>query len=88
VLCCVRENCLLLQIPALVTPEETFTEYAYVSSYSDTWVEHAGRLVGEAAERPKLDQNSFVVEVASNDVYFLKNVVDPAEAVARFGGRP
>jgi C-methyltransferase C-terminal domain/Putative zinc binding domain/Methyltransferase domain len=70
------ENCLLLQIPALITPEETFTEYAYFSSYSDSWVEHAGRFVGEAVERLQLDQNSFVVEVASNDGYLLKHVVD------------
>ena len=35
------EDCLLLQIPALITPEDTFTEYAYFSSYSDSWVQHA-----------------------------------------------
>ena len=34
------EDCLLLQIPALITPEATFTEYAYFSSYSDSWVQH------------------------------------------------
>ena len=39
------EDCLLLQIPALITPEETFTEYAYFSSYSDSWVQHAKRFV-------------------------------------------
>jgi hypothetical protein len=84
----VRESCPVLPTPALITPEETFTEYAYFSSYSDSWVEHAGRPVDGAAEWLQLDQNSFVVEVASNDGYFLKHVVDPAEAVARFGRRP
>ncbi len=69
-------NCLLCQIAALITPEETFTEYAYFSSYSDSWVEHAGRFVGGAVQRPELDQNSFVVEVASNDGYLLKHVID------------
>src|SRR4051794_21819977 len=35
------ESCLLLQIPALITSEDTFTDYAYFSSYSDSWVQHA-----------------------------------------------
>jgi len=72
----VCENCLLLQLPALITPEETFTEYAYFSSYSDSWVAHAGRFVESAVERLELNENSFVVEVASNDGYLLKHVVD------------
>jgi SAM-dependent methyltransferase len=72
----VCENCLLLQLPALITPEETFTEYAYFSSYSDSWVAHAGRFVADAVERLTLTENSFVVEVASNDGYLLKHVVD------------
>ncbi|WP_444980892.1 class I SAM-dependent methyltransferase, partial [Nocardia seriolae] len=42
------ENCLLLQIPALITPEETFTEYAYFSSFSDSWVRHAKLFVDQA----------------------------------------
>ncbi len=42
------EDCLLLQIPALITPEETFTEYAYFSSYSDSLVQHAKTFVDEA----------------------------------------
>lgn len=72
----VCEDCLLLQIPALITPAETFTEYAYFSSYSDSWVEHAGRFVSEAVERLGLTEKSFVVEVASNDGYLLSHVVD------------
>jgi SAM-dependent methyltransferase len=69
------EDCLLLQIPALITPEDTFTEYAYFSSYSDTWVQHAKRFVDDAAARIGLDADSFVVEVASNDGYLLQHVV-------------
>jgi SAM-dependent methyltransferase len=69
------EDCLLLQIPALITPEDTFTEYAYFSSYSDTWVRHAKRFVDDAAARIGLDADSFVVEVASNDGYLLQHVV-------------
>lgn len=68
-------DCLLLQIPALITPEDTFTEYAYFSSYSDTWVEHARQFVDEAVRRLSLDSNSLVVEVASNDGYLLQHVV-------------
>ena len=43
--------CLLAQIPPLITPEETFTEYAYFSSFSTSWVEHARRFVDGAVER-------------------------------------
>lgn len=63
-------SCWLAQLPPLITPEETFTEYAYFSSYSSSWVEHAGRFVGGLALRP----DSFVVEVASNDGYLLQHV--------------
>ncbi len=68
-------DCLLLQIPALITPEDTFTEYAYYSSYSDSWVAHAERFVDDAVRRLELDGDSFVVEVASNDGYLLQHVV-------------
>lgn len=68
------QDCLLLQIPALITPEETFTEYAYFSSFSDSWVDHARRFVAGATDRVGLNQDSFVVEVASNDGYLLSHV--------------
>lgn len=69
-------DCLLLQIPALITPEDTFTEYAYFSSFSDSWVEHARRFVTDAVDRLDLNGESFVVEVASNDGYLLRHVLD------------
>ncbi|MEV6066939.1 class I SAM-dependent methyltransferase [Nocardia sp. NPDC052001] len=68
-------DCLLLQIPALITPAETFTEYAYYSSYSDSWVQHAKLFVEEATQRLGLNGDSFVVEVASNDGYLLQHAV-------------
>jgi hypothetical protein len=68
-------KCLLLQIPALISPEDNFTDYAYFSSYSDTWVEHARGYVTSAIQRAQLDKDSFVVEVASNDGYLLQHVV-------------
>src|SRR3954468_7060264 len=71
----VCESCLLAQLPPLITPEETFTEYAYFSSFSTSWVEHAGRFVDGAVARLGLGPESFVVEVASNDGYLLQHVV-------------
>lgn len=71
----VCQNCWLAQIPPLITPEETFTEYAYFSSYSTSWVEHARRFVDQAVDRLGLRSDSFVVEVASNDGYLLQHVV-------------
>src|SRR5690242_18447680 len=72
----VCQRCLLAQIPPLITPEETFTEYAYFSSFSTSWVEHARRFVDGAVERLGLTPESFVVEVASNDGYLLQHVVE------------
>jgi hypothetical protein len=69
-------ECWLAQIPPLITPEDTFTEYAYFSSYSSSWVEHARTYVADAADRVGLTPDSFVVEVASNDGYLLQHVVE------------
>jgi hypothetical protein len=65
-------DCLLAQLPPLITPEETFTEYAYFSSYSTSWVRHAEEFVD--AQLARIDPK-FVVEVASNDGYLLQHVV-------------
>lgn len=72
-------SCWLAQIPPLITPQDTFTEYAYFSSYSDSWVRHAREFVHAAADRIGLDTrgaDGFVVEVASNDGYLLQHVVE------------
>ncbi|MFI5565596.1 class I SAM-dependent methyltransferase [Amycolatopsis japonica] len=79
-------ECWLAQIPPLITPEETFTEYAYFSSYSASWVDHARTFVDGAVERLGLDESSFVVEVASNDGYLLKHVV--AQQIRCLGVEP
>lgn len=68
-------QCWLVQLPALITPEETFSEYAYYSSYSDSWVAHAERFTATATARLGLNSGSFVLEVASNDGYLLRNFV-------------
>jgi SAM-dependent methyltransferase len=71
----VCDRCLLVQLPAYVAPEAIFREYAYFSSFSASWVEHADRLVDEAVRRQDLDGSSRVVEIASNDGYLLQHVV-------------
>ncbi|MDF8266489.1 class I SAM-dependent methyltransferase [Luteipulveratus flavus] len=68
-------DCLLVQLPAYLSGEEIFSDYAYFSSYSDSWVAHAKRFVDTAVERLGLDEDAFVVEVASNDGYLLQHVV-------------
>jgi hypothetical protein len=69
------QDCLLLQIPALITPADTFTEYSCFSSFSDSWVQHAKSFVNQAVKRLGLSTESFMVEVASNDGYLLQHVV-------------
>ena len=68
-------ECLLVQLPAYVDNHEIFSDYAYFSSYSDSWVAHAGRFVDEMVDRLRLGPTSLVVEVASNDGYLLQHAV-------------
>lgn len=85
-------DCFLVQLDEFVAPADIFSEYAYFSSYADTWVEHARRYVEEARTRFALDGSSLVVEIASNDGYLLQHFVraripvlgiEPAANVAR-----
>jgi SAM-dependent methyltransferase len=71
----VCEQCFLVQLPVYVGPSEIFTEYAYFSSYSDTWVDHARRYAAMAQQRFGLTADSLVVELASNDGYLLQHFV-------------
>ena len=66
--------CLLVQLAEYVPPEDIFSHYAYFSSYSDSWVQHAADYVDTAVARLGLGADSFVVEVASNDGYLLQHV--------------
>ena len=68
----VCEKCFLVQLEEFVSPEEIFSEYAYFSSYSDSWLKHAEDYVEMIAKRLSLDRESHVVEVASNDGYLLQ----------------
>ena len=67
------ESCLLVQIPAYVSGEDIFSDYAYFSSYSDSWVAHAGKYAEMISGRLGLTSGSLVTEVASNDGYMLQH---------------
>ena len=70
----VCEKCWLVQLGQYQAPEEIFNdEYAYFSSYSKSWLDHARQYSLRVMERFRIDQNSLVVEIASNDGYLLKN---------------
>jgi SAM-dependent methyltransferase len=68
----VCENCFLVQLPELQSPEQIFSDYAYLSSMSDSWLEHCRRYAGAMTERFGLGPTSLVIEVASNDGYLLR----------------
>jgi SAM-dependent methyltransferase len=68
-------TCWLAQLGEFVPPSEIFSEYAYFSSYSNAWLDHARSFIAMAVERFSLGPDSLVVEVASNDGYLLRNVV-------------
>lgn len=87
----VCDNCYLVQVTEFEPPENIFSDYAYFSSYSDSWLEHAQQYTEQMIERFGLDGDSQVVEVASNDGYLLQYFVEkgipslgvePAENVA------
>ncbi|MGH7288920.1 MAG: methyltransferase domain-containing protein, partial [Myxococcota bacterium] len=71
----VCSRCFLVQLEEYVPPQEIFGEYAYFSSYSDSWLAHAASYSRAVIERMELGSQSFVVELASNDGYLLRNFV-------------
>ncbi len=88
----VCDSCLLVQVEEIVSPEEIFSDYAYFSSFSESWLEHSRRFALEAERELGLDSKSLVVEVASNDGYLLKEFiaagipvlgVEPASNIAK-----
>jgi len=87
----VCSSCLLVQLREFESPSEIFSDYAYFSSYSDSWLRHAERYVEAVTPRFGLGPQSLVIEIASNDGYLLQyfkanNVpvlgVEPAANVA------
>lgn len=88
----VCSKCFLVQLEEYESPENIFSEYAYFSSYSESWLKHADTYCANIQSRFGLDEESFVVEVASNDGYLLqyfvrRNVpvlgIEPAANVAK-----
>ena len=86
------EKCFLVQLEEFEKAENIFSDYAYFSSYSDSWLKHCENYCGQMTDRFALNANSFVVEVASNDGYLLqyfvkRNVpvlgIEPAANVAK-----
>lgn len=82
----VCDECRLVQAEAFVPPEDIFGHYAYFSSYSDSWVEHARQFTLMARARFGLDAASQVIEVASNDGYLLRHFI--AAGVPALGIEP
>lgn len=87
----VCEKCFLVQLEEYVSPQEIFSDYAYFSSYSDSWLKHAESYTHQMVERFGLNKQSLVIELASNDGYLLqyfvqKNIpslgIEPAANVA------
>ncbi len=68
-------KCFLAQVEEYVSAENIFSDYAYFSSYSDSWVAHAKRYCEQMSNRFGLDERSLAVEVASNDGYLLQHFV-------------
>ena len=88
----VCSSCFLVQLEELSSPQEIFSDYAYFSSFSDSWLEHAKDYARQAVERFKLDKSSRVVEIGSNDGYLLRFFkeagipvlgIEPAANIAR-----
>jgi 2-polyprenyl-3-methyl-5-hydroxy-6-metoxy-1,4-benzoquinol methylase len=79
-------SCLLVQLPAYVSGEHIFSDYAYFSSYSDSWVAHAKRYADAMIGRLGLTNDSLVTEVASNDGYLLQHFA--AQGIPVLGVEP
>jgi len=72
----VCERCFLVQLEEYVSPKDIFSEYAYFSSYSNSWLEHVKNYTGMIIKRFKLNRQSLVIEIGSNDGYLLQFFVE------------
>lgn len=88
----VCEKCFLVQLEEFQSAEKIFTDYAYFSSYSQAWLEHCKTYANRIIQTIKLNGDSLVVEIASNDGYMLQyfkkeNIpvlgIEPAENIAK-----
>jgi C-methyltransferase C-terminal domain/Putative zinc binding domain/Methyltransferase domain len=72
----VCDRCFLVQLEEFESPDHIFSDYAYFSSYSESWLQHARNYVEMAVKRFQLGGDNQVVEIASNDGYLLRNFVE------------
>lgn len=88
----VCEKCFLVQLGEFKSPKEIFKNYAYFSSFSPSWVNHAEQYVNSLVKKFNINKKSLVIEIASNDGYLLqffkkKNIpvlgIEPAQNVAK-----
>jgi 2-polyprenyl-3-methyl-5-hydroxy-6-metoxy-1,4-benzoquinol methylase len=89
----VSNDTLLVQLEQFETPDNIFSDYAYFSSYSESWLKHAKNYKETIVERFGFDQNSQIIEIGSNDGYLLQyfkenNIlvlgIEPAANIAKF----
>ena len=86
------EKCFLVQVEDVEKPEHIFSSYAYFSSFSTTWLKHVKKFADFSIKKFNLNENSLVVEIASNDGYLLQNFkkknipilgIEPASNIAK-----
>lgn len=89
----VCDNCFLVQLEEFVAPSAIFNDYAYFSSYSDSWLQHASRYTEQITTKYSFNEKSLVAELASNDGYLLQYFmkkgipvlgIEPASNVAEY----
>lgn len=92
----VCSNCFLVQLNEFTSPDHMFSDYAYFSSFSETWLLHVEKYTDQVVDRFRIENRHLVIEIASNDGYLLqffqkkgipvlgiepaKNVAEKAEA--------
>jgi SAM-dependent methyltransferase len=72
----VCSKCFLVQLEEFVSPKEIYTDYAYFSSYSDSWLRHAKKYTDQVTDRFEVNKQHLVAELASNDGYLLQYFVE------------
>jgi SAM-dependent methyltransferase len=82
----VCDRCFLVQLEEYESPDHIFSDYAYFSSYSESWLQHAKAYVDMVTRRLSLNKESRVIEIASNDGYLLRNFV--ANGISALGIEP
>jgi 2-polyprenyl-3-methyl-5-hydroxy-6-metoxy-1,4-benzoquinol methylase len=90
-------NCMLVQLPEMVMPKDIFTDYAYFSSYSSDWLNHASKLCEVSIKKFSLQRDDLITEIASNDGYLLKKFkesnynnilgIEPAKNIANYANK-